>query len=82
MLFHIVPGSQLVNTFAGYNTPENSSVTPGMGLHRDLNTYYYPSSLGWSFRNYDMDGSYTIPEVSAYNSDGGFSGVGANFLIS
>ncbi|EKX48412.1 hypothetical protein GUITHDRAFT_151881 [Guillardia theta CCMP2712] len=75
-----------LSTFAGYNTKENSPMTPGMGLNRDKNGYYYPEFQrvkqgDWRFQNYDMDTSYLIPEVNAYESDGAFSGPGANLDI-
>jgi len=74
-----------VNTFAGFNTPQNSSITPGMGCDRDINAYYWPEyqkveSGTWKFQNYDMNGSYSVPAVTAYAPPDGFSGAGAGFL--
>jgi hypothetical protein len=54
--------------FAGWHTVENTGLNVGMGKHRDVNQYYYPDAVrvttgDWHFHNYDLDGSYMVPEV-------------------
>ena len=57
--------------FAGYHTMENSGLNVGMGKHRDVNSYFYPDAVrvttgDWHYKNYDLDGSYRVPEVDAF----------------
>ena len=54
--------------FAGWHTVENTGLNVGMGKHRDVNSYFYPDAVrvttgDWHFHNYDLDGSYMVPEV-------------------
>lgn len=84
----IVPLMALApTTFAGWHTRNNSPMMPGMGLDRDKNTYYWPeyqyvANGEWEFRNYDMNGSYLVPDVDAFDPapESPYSGVAANFL--
>jgi hypothetical protein len=62
--------------FAGFHTVENSGLSVGMGKHRDVNSYYYPDAVrvttgDWHFKNYDLDGSYMVPEVDAFGEYNG-----------
>ena len=62
--------------FAGFHTVENSGLGVGMGKHRDVNSYFYPDAVrvttgDWHFKNYDLDGSYMVPEVDAFGEYNG-----------
>jgi len=67
---------------AGWHTVENTGLNVGMGKHRDVNSYYYPSATrvttgDWHFHNYDLDGSYMVPEVHAFHT---YNSTGENVL--
>ena len=60
--------SEPTGFFAGWHTAENTGLNVGMGKHRDVNSYFYPEAVRvttgqWHFKNYDLDGSYMVPEV-------------------